>query len=142
MKLSSKEYRQYLKTGKMPIAESKSSSPKVTTVDNDTRDRVFVTALKQLGLPEPVAEYCHIPKRKFRLDFAYPDIKMGLEIDGGIYNRKAHGSITGILRDIEKSNLGLVEGWSVLRIPNDKILDSKYLKMIEKLYKRLTDEKK
>ena len=62
-----------------------------------------------------VPEYKFCPDRKYRADYAIPDWRLLIEIEGGIYNKKAHGSITGILRDIEKYNLAAVHRYFVLR---------------------------
>jgi very-short-patch-repair endonuclease len=67
------------------------------------------------GLPRFWQNYRFHAKRKFEIDLAWPDQKVGIEIDGGIFNGKAHGSVTGILRDLEKHNLLLLSGWRVLR---------------------------
>lgn len=40
--------------------------------------------------------------RKYRADFASIDAKIIIEIQGGIYNKRAHGSVTGIKKDCEK----------------------------------------
>ena len=58
------------------------------------------------GLPaEPVTEYVFCPYRKYRFDYAWPDYHVALEKEGGVFTRQAHGSVTGILRDIDKYNL-------------------------------------
>lgn len=66
------------------------------------------------GLPEPRFEVPHIPGRRFRLDIAWPEARVGIEVQGGIWTRAAHSTGTGIRRDIEKRNLGLCLGWRVL----------------------------
>lgn len=73
--------------------------------------------------------------RNWLFDIAYPAAKLAVEIEGGIFakgsakpcpvckqrKRGAHGSVTGILRDIEKYNAAVVLGWRVLRIPTHQI---------------------
>ena len=68
----------------------------------------------ECGIPAPFDEYFFHPVRKFRFDFAWPQHRVALECNGGIFNRRAHGSISGILRDIEKNNLACELGWRVL----------------------------
>ena len=71
-----------------------------------------------------VSEYKFCPDRKYRADYAIPDWRLFNEIDGSLYYYKAHGSITGILRDIEKYNLASVHGFSVLRFtPQEFAID-------------------
>jgi very-short-patch-repair endonuclease len=70
------------------------------------------------GLPEPVAEYTFHPIRRFRWDFCWPEHKVAVEVQGGLWARgqakAAHAMPIGILRDYEKNNLGQEHGWSVL----------------------------
>ena len=67
------------------------------------------------GLPPFEREYQFHPDRKFRLDFAVPQIKFGVEVEGGIWAQGAHSRPSGILRDMEKGNLLTLLGWSLLR---------------------------
>lgn len=59
--------------------------------------------------------------RKFKFDYALPRIKVAIEIEGGIYSGRAHGSVTGILRDMEKYNLAAMLGWRVIRIEPKRV---------------------
>ena len=67
------------------------------------------------SLPPYVREYAFHDTRKFRLDFAVPSLKFGVECDGAIWSKGAHSTPMGILRDMEKANLAVMLGWSVLR---------------------------
>lgn len=96
---------------------------------------MFVSALVDRGLPKPKREFKYAKNRKLRVDFAYPEKKFGIEIDGGIYSRQAHGSISGILNDIERNNQAALNGWTIIRIPSDKCLLTKYIDLVEKVYK-------
>lgn len=64
-------------------------------------------------LPQPARDYKHIPGRKFALDFAWPDLRIGCELHGG-GNRSRHNTVKGMAADLEKHNLGLRHGWRVL----------------------------
>jgi very-short-patch-repair endonuclease len=56
------------------------------------------------------------PERRFEIDFAYPEKKAGIEIQGGQYMKKSgHNSATGLSRDYEKQNLALLNGWKILQ---------------------------
>ncbi len=65
-------------------------------------------------LPPFVQNYRFHPERKFEIDMAFVPQKIGVEINGGVFNQKAHGSIKGILRDMSKRNLLVACGWRVL----------------------------
>lgn len=60
-------------------------------------------------------EYRFHPKRRYRADFALLSHKILIEIEGGVFTKQAHGSVSGILRDMEKYTLAAVHGWRVLR---------------------------
>ena len=60
------------------------------------------------------------PVRKFRLDFAFPALKIAIEVDG----YRSHGlSKSGFQRDRVKRNLLAVEGWIVLSFYADQIFN-------------------
>jgi hypothetical protein len=77
----------------------------------------LVGLCKAAGLPIPVPEYEFHPTRKWRFDYAIPQWKVGIEIEGGIWQRGGggHSHPTGIVRDMEKYNAAAVQGWRVLR---------------------------
>lgn len=77
----------------------------------------FRTIWKQLGGCELVSEYRFHPTRRWRFDFAIPDKKIALEIEGGIWTegKSRHFTGTGYTGDCEKYNLATVVGWHVFR---------------------------
>ena len=91
---------------------------------------LFTAVCRENSLPNPVAEHVFGAPRKFRFDFAWPDKKVALEVEGGVYTRGAHGSISGILRDIEKYNLAASLGWRVLRVLPAKLYDDATLAIL------------
>lgn len=93
---------------------------------------VFIAALDAAGIPRPKGEVQHIPGRKFALDYAWPDAKLGVEVEGGVYTGKAHGSISGILRDMEKNNLSILVGWRVLRFTPSQLCQPSTVETIQR----------
>ena len=79
-------------------------------------DTIFVALLKRDRLPDPAAEYRFHPTRKWRFDFAWPDAKLALEVDGGVWTQGRHTRGAGWLKDAEKFNTAAVMGWRVLRV--------------------------
>jgi len=67
------------------------------------------------GLPQPETELVFHPKRKWRFDYAWPDQKVALEIEGGVYTRGRHTRGKGYENDMRKYNAALLLGWKVLR---------------------------
>jgi len=71
--------------------------------------------IKQANLPEPKPEYIFCPGRRFRFDYAYPDEKIAIELEGGVWIQGRHNRGQGFINDCEKYNLACVMGWKVLR---------------------------
>lgn len=63
-----------------------------------------------------VREFRFHDTRKWRFDFAWPDIKLAVEIQGGIWlgGRGAHTSAKGVARDSEKLLEAVMLGWRVI----------------------------
>ena len=69
-----------------------------------------------MRLPEPLAEFRFAPPRRWRLDFAWPEYKLALEVEGGVWTRGRHVRGKGFVRDMEKYNTLCVMGWRLLRV--------------------------
>lgn len=68
----------------------------------------------EAGLPEPFREFVWHPTRNFRLDLAWPKHergRFGCEVDGAVHRVKDKW-----LRDVEKHNLLIREGWTYIRV--------------------------
>ena len=79
----------------------------------------FGLCLRALGLPEPVPEYRFAPPRRWRFDYAFPEFKLAVEIEGGAWIRGRHTRGKGFLADLEKYNAATLLGWSILRYAPD-----------------------
>lgn len=85
------------------------------------------------NLPAFVRQLAFIPGRKFTADFAWPELRLVVEVQGGIWRRGggAHSHPTAILRDIEKSQLAVINGWSVFPVTTDEVTSGHALRLIE-----------
>lgn len=77
---------------------------------------------QQMGVPEPTTEHRFHPKRKWRFDFAWPDVRLALEVEGGVWTGGRHTRGSGFLGDVEKYNAAAVMGWRVLRCTPSTLL--------------------
>jgi hypothetical protein len=91
---------------------------------------IFFAALRHYNLPIPQAEYKFHNKRKFKFDYAYPDLFIAIEVEGGVFTRQAHGSVKGILRDIEKYTLAASLGYKIIRVLPSKLLLQETMEII------------
>jgi len=144
-RLSLEEYR--CVTGKTE-ASGKASTRKVKR-DNDLAMVTLISRLEQLGYklggvwrkemevqPSTIyLEYVFSKARRFRADLAIPTEKLILEIHGGSWVKRhskdgktqylggAHHSPAGRRRDMEKSNLANIEGWTYLEVEWSDVKD-------------------
>lgn len=69
---------------------------------------------------EPVSQFRFHPERRWRLDFAFPDVLVGVELDGGIFAAENGGEIgkhsrgAGRCADMVKRNAAAELGWLIL----------------------------
>ena len=66
------------------------------------------------GLPAPVAEFTFHETRKWRFDWAWPEQRIALECNGGIWVQGRHSRGSGLLKEHEKMNAAAVLGWKIL----------------------------
>lgn len=65
-------------------------------------------------LPEPEREHRFHPVRRWPIDFAWPAYKVGVEIQGGIFQRDGHADPVLYVNDCRKMNEAVALGWKML----------------------------
>ncbi|MGG5486272.1 hypothetical protein [Gaetbulibacter sp. PBL-D1] len=85
-------------------------------------------------ISEYVEEHKFANDRKYRFDWAIPDLKIAIEYEGLISEKSGHTTIGGYTKDCIKYNLALIKGWKVLRYTalNYKNLEADLKKLIKK----------
>ena len=78
-------------------------------------EQAFLTRWRQLArdAPEPVSEYRFHPVRRWRLDYAWPDERVAVELQGGVWTGGRHVRGGGYRSDCEKLNALQSAGWRV-----------------------------
>lgn len=66
-------------------------------------------------LPEPEREVLFHDTRKWRLDFAWPELLLAVEVQGGLYVKGAHNRGAYIEETNDKYNEAQLAGWIVLQ---------------------------
>jgi len=84
-------------------------------------ERHLARALEAAGIGGWVRELRFAPPRMWRIDFAWPDAMLAVEIQGGIYRGGGHTSAKGMRADIEKSRALMFGGWRLLLFHGDEI---------------------
>lgn len=95
-------------------------------------EEIFAQQLKALKIPfEREYRFC---ERKWRFDFAFPEKKIAVEVEGGIYSGGRHTRGYGFIADMEKYNTAAELGWRVFRFTPQQIKTGKPLEKIESFF--------
>lgn len=86
------------------------------------------------ALPEPTTEY-RFCDRRWRFDYAWPNAKLALEVEGGVFVAGRHSRGVGMLADMEKYNAATLAGWRVFRVTPKQVADGSALTLIEQAIK-------
>ena len=68
--------------------------------------------------------------RRYRLDFAHPETRTGIEIQGAVYSGGRHVRGSGYERDCRKYNLAYTSGWTIFLLTSAMAKDSNWHTMI------------
>lgn len=90
---------------------------------------------RALKLPTPQRNFRFHPVRRFEIDWAWPEQKVGIEIQGGIFipGGGAHSRPMNIVRDMTKHNLLLDAGWRVWHYTPREVIDGIAIQHIDKV---------
>ena len=97
----------------------------------DIQDDAFTLLVKSELKTDCLREYRFHPERRWRFDYAIPEHKIALEVEGGVWTGGRHIRPKGFLNDIEKYNQATLLGWRLLRTIPERLLSSETLDMIE-----------
>jgi very-short-patch-repair endonuclease len=101
---------------------------------DENRYLFFLALLAMRKLPEPVQEFKFHPSRKWRMDFAWPDQRIALEVEGGIWSGGRHTRGKGYLADMEKYNEATLMGFKLLRVTPQQMDNGDAVELVERLF--------
>ena len=100
-------------------------------------ERLFAHQCAVVGIAAPIPQYQFARElgRFWTADFAWPDLKLLVEVDGGIWRSGggAHSRPSAILRDMAKHNDATLLGWRVLRFSTDEVKSGHALRFVERM---------
>lgn len=130
-KLPTRKSRRARPSAKEQLAKAKAEARRDR---NEARDRAFLALLDEHGIERPVTEHRFDAVRKFRMDFAWPERKVYLEVQGGIWKRgkSGHSSGTGIRRDMTKITLATTHGWRPILAEPEELKTEALIETIRK----------
>ena len=107
-------------------------------------EETFALHLKLTGLPTPVREYrfSQLTNRLWRFDFAWPELRIAVEIEGlthygknadGSHKIGRHQTSAGFQGDLDKYNQAAIERWQVLRFSQHQVKSGDAIQITERL---------
>lgn len=112
----------------------KAEKKKAREEKHKKQDMFFYNRMENLGV-KVIPEYKFHQHRGWRIDFylEYEETKVALEIEGGVFQRNADGSLggrhnkaTGYLQDMEKYNELTMNGIYLYRVIRDEVARKDY----------------
>ena len=118
--------------------------------DRERAEREFAQQVALAKLPPPVEQHRFHETRGWRLDFAWPERKLAVEVQGGIWRKYkvkrkdgevvdlpgAHALPSNIERDIEKHNALTLQGWALILVTPKMIRAGEALNLVEEMLGR------
>jgi len=89
---------------------------------------------QSFDIPEPVHEHKFHPTRRWRIDLAWPEHKLAVEIEGGAWCYGRHTRGAGFIGDMEKYNELTIMGWSLLRFTPKQVKDGTAIQTIHRWF--------
>ena len=94
------------------------------------KDVFTIICKTDLGV-ECVKEFKFHTERRWRFDYAIPQYKIALEVEGGVWTQGRHTRPQGFLGDIEKYNNATLLGWRVFRTTPNELYSKKTLLLLK-----------
>lgn len=121
---------------KRKLTEAEKEARRLSVISK--RDAFFVK-LKLAGLPIPKHEYLFTReiglKTLHRSDYAWPEYKVALEVEGGIWSNGGHVRGSGKTRDIAKMNLYARAEYRIIYCVPDTLCSKETIQLIKDVLK-------
>lgn len=94
------------------------------------------TMLRAWGLYGFHPEWHFTPGRRWAFDWAWPESKVALEVEGGGWRGMGHAAPVRFHQDIEKYNAAVLLGWAVIRCTPEDFRGGKFAVMVQTLLRQ------
>ncbi|ANN74594.1 hypothetical protein BAU08_05755 [Bordetella bronchialis] len=94
-------------------------------------ENLFAGQIAYTGLAPVTREYRFAPPRLWRFDFAWPELKLAVEIEGGVWTQGGHTRGAGYVKNLEKYNAAAALGWRLFRFHEGAVRNGQAIRMIE-----------
>lgn len=111
-----------------PLKKKQKAKPRKPPSKTD----LFTLHIGKLSGFAVVKEFKFHPARQWRLDYAIPDRKVAVEVEGGVWTEGRHTRGSGFVKDMEKYNELACLGWLLIRCTPSKLFTSKNFENVQK----------
>ncbi len=101
-------------------------------------EELMALMIDAFNVQEPVREYRFHAKRRWRFDFAWPDAKFAVEVEGLTREGGRHQRFGGFEKDCEKYEAAMLDGWTVYRVTHARIKSGGAVSVINAMLDRLS----
>lgn len=115
-------------SGRRRQPQSDPQPPQATHAKTDRWPLFLRDQIVAAGLPEPYREHCWHRTRNWRLDLAYPDRRLAIEVDGAVHRIKGR-----YLADIERHNALVLAHWRYIRVTPRMVQTGQALELVREL---------
>lgn len=91
----------------------------------------FALLAVEAGLRPGMQTEYRFCERLWRFDFAWPESRVALEIEGGIWTNGRHTRGSGFEKDLEKYNRAAIDGWTVIRVTTKQAKDGTAIDLVQ-----------
>ena len=127
--VSAEEYRRILASTAKPKRKKGARASGKRRRMSPTEELEF--QMKSAGVPAWTSEHRFHDTRRWRLDYAWPDRLLAVEVHGGTWTGGRHTRGGGFTRDREKMNEAALLGWRVLEVTTDHVRSGQALSWVE-----------
>jgi very-short-patch-repair endonuclease len=108
---------------------------KIKRNKNERFENDLAMQIRAHKMPEPERQYRFAEPRKFAADFAWPGLRVLIEVQGGIWmpGGGAHSRPMNIERDVEKLQLAAIYGWTLVPVTTKQVKNGEAIAVLERV---------
>ena len=96
-------------------------------------EELLALMLDAFSVEGAVREYRFHRTRRWRFDFAWPDAKFAVEVEGLTHEGGRHQRFGGFEKDCEKYEAAMLDGWTVYRVTHARIKSGRAITVIKSM---------
>lgn len=106
----------------------------VAHVPRDDYKALLLTHLAAVEIEVEAEFFFALPERQYRSDWHVIGTNVLIDYEGGLFSKgkRGHSSVSGILRDIEKSTCAQLHGFILIRVAPNHVKSGQALLWVEK----------